>query len=68
MSAAIKLATVASGFTLLSASAMYSMRVPQQDFSKQAQSLDHTAEAVSAPVAKPKLYVCPLSSTQRALC
>ena len=69
MSAAIKAATVASGLGLFSAAGLYSLRTPKQDFSAQAQALDHTAEAPSsAPLPKPKLYVCRLSRITCAIC
>lgn len=63
MSAVVKAATMASGLGLFSAASLFALRTPQQDFSKQAQALEHTAEAQSAPILKPKLYVCHLASS-----
>jgi hypothetical protein len=57
MSAALKIATVASGLTLFSAGALYTLRTPQQDFSKNALALEHTGEKSPIAPLKPKLYV-----------
>lgn len=58
MSAALKLATLASGLTIFTTGALYSMRTPQQDFSRNALALDHIAETQeTAVLPKAKLYV-----------
>lgn len=57
MSAALKVATVASGLTMFSAGALYSMRNPQKDFSNNALALEHTYEPQSKGVPKPKMCV-----------
>ncbi|KAK3722526.1 hypothetical protein LTR37_002518 [Vermiconidia calcicola] len=55
MPAALKLATLASGLTLFSASAAYALKTPQQDFSKNALALEHTLDVSSNVLPKPKL-------------
>jgi len=50
MSAALKLATLASGLTIFTTGALYSMRTPQQDFSRNALALDHIAETQETAV------------------
>lgn len=59
MSAALKIASLASGLTVFSFSALHTMRNSQQDFSKSALALEHTFEsqAQAGSVIKPKLYV-----------
>lgn len=59
MSAALKIASVASGLTLFSYSAMHAMRTPSEDFSKKALAMDHTLDenAAAPAISKPKLYV-----------
>lgn len=58
MSAALKVASIATGFTVFGFSALHSMRNSKQDFSSSALALEHTFEAQQrAPVIKPKLYV-----------
>ena len=67
MSAAIKLATLASGITLFSASALYSMTRRQQDFSKSCFFFLLSLDMFSTPIAKPKLYVEPSSFFRRSV-
>ena len=57
MSAAIKFATIASGFTLFSAGALFTLRNPQREFSRDALALEHTGEFHSRSSLKSKLYV-----------
>lgn len=55
MSAIIKFASIASGFGLFGASALYTMRNSHQDFSRDALALEHTGEAVTRGIPKPKV-------------
>lgn len=58
MSAALKLATIASGFTIFSLSAFHTLRNSNRDFAQSALALEHTFEQPkAAPIIKPKLYV-----------
>lgn len=57
MSAALKFATLASGFTLFSASALYTIRNSKQEFSSNALALEHTYEPQTRGIPKPKVYV-----------
>lgn len=57
MSAALKFASIATGFTFFGASALYSFKSRNQDFSKNALALEHTYETQTGPLGKPKLYV-----------
>ncbi|KAK5170415.1 uncharacterized protein LTR77_005003 [Saxophila tyrrhenica] len=56
MSAAIKIASVASGLTLAGYSALHIARTPAQEFSKNSMAIDHTLQTqTSGVVPKPKL-------------
>ena len=57
MSAAFKFATLASGFTLFSASALYTFRNSKQEFSSNALALEHTYEPQTRGIPKPKVYM-----------
>jgi cytochrome bd-type quinol oxidase subunit 1 len=66
MSAALKLATIASGFTIFSFSAFHTLRNSHQDFAQSALALEHTFEQPKpAPMIKPKLYARRVRLTQR---
>lgn len=56
MSAAIKIATLASGFTLFSAATFFTIQNPQQDFSKNALAIEHIGESSVRSLLKPKMY------------
>ncbi len=57
MSAALKLASLASGLTLVGYSTMHMVQTPQKEFSQNSLALDHTLETPAPQAARPKLYV-----------
>lgn len=55
MSALLKFASIGSAFSLFGASALYSMRNSSSDFSRNALALEHTGEAQTRGIPKPKV-------------